>query len=188
MPSHVLSYSTPHQVFFQSFPRLRAQSPDLIPKVFWHSAFVDIPSHPRSKLDPRAHKCIFLRYAPTQRGYKCFSPFPNRVYVTMDVIFFEDVPFYSKNDCQGENVHNNQLQSCASLLEIEPELESITSLYPIHSHPSTSSSIPTSPNIVVPTNANKNLHTYTRNKQVERTGSRTNHISQTSEPAPTSKG
>lgn len=37
------------------------------------------------------------------------------------------------------------------------------------------------------TNANKNLNTYTRrNKQVERTRSGTNHLSQTSEAAPTS--
>ena len=46
---------------------------DLPLKLFGCIIFVHIPSHSRSKLDPWAEKCIFIRYAPN-KGYKCFNP------------------------------------------------------------------------------------------------------------------
>jgi hypothetical protein len=46
------------------------------------------------KLDPRAVKCIFVRYSPTQKGYRCWSPAKRKFFVSMDVTFHEKEPFY----------------------------------------------------------------------------------------------
>lgn len=41
------------------------------PKVFGCICYVHVDKSQRSKLDPKSLKCIFLRYAPSQKGYKC---------------------------------------------------------------------------------------------------------------------
>ena len=55
-----------------------------------------VPKHQRDKLDPKAVNCIFIGYSSNQKGYKCFAlEKKGRVFVIMDVSFYEDVPFYS---------------------------------------------------------------------------------------------
>ena len=49
----------------------------------------------KNKLSDRAIKCVFLGYSSSQKGYKCFDPVTKRKYVSMDVKFFEDVPYFS---------------------------------------------------------------------------------------------
>ena len=67
---------------------------DLSLKVFGCTAFVHIHYNSQSKLDPRAEKCIFIGYAPNQKGYKCFNTTTKKLYVSMDVTFLEDQPFF----------------------------------------------------------------------------------------------
>lgn len=102
MPTRVLNYITPLQALKNMFPENRSFT-DLTPKIFGCIAFVHIHSHNRGKLDPRAHKCIFLGFSPTQKGYKCFDPKSGKYYVSMDVTFFEKQPFFEKNSIPGEN-------------------------------------------------------------------------------------
>lgn len=52
----------------------------------------------RGKLDKRSIKCMFIGYAGTQKGYKCFCPKSRRIYTTLDVYFDESTPFYGTND------------------------------------------------------------------------------------------
>lgn len=47
----------------------------------------------RFKLDLKAFRCIFLRYASSQKRYKCYHSSTQRRFVSMDVTFFEIVPF-----------------------------------------------------------------------------------------------
>ena len=54
------------------------------------------------KLDPKARKFVFLGYAPTQKGYKCFDLVLKKMFVTMDVSFFETKLFFGAH-LQGEN-------------------------------------------------------------------------------------
>ncbi|KAL5736767.1 hypothetical protein ACOSQ2_031555 [Xanthoceras sorbifolium] len=100
VPSRVLQHETPFNCLKKVFPHNRISSP-LPFKVFGCTVFVHKPSLIRSKLDARSEKCIFLGYAPNKRGYKYFNPTKKKTYVSMDVVFFENTPFF-KNHLQGE--------------------------------------------------------------------------------------
>ena len=103
MPSRVLNFQTPCQLLLHSYPNTRIVS--TIPlKVFGCSVFVHVHQQHRSKLDPKALKCIFLGYSPNQKGYKFYSPITKRLYTSMDVTFFEHQPYYPKSDIQGKNL------------------------------------------------------------------------------------
>ena len=58
-------------------------------KVFGYIAYVHVPDEKRSKLDPKADKCIFIGYSSEQKGYRCFSPFTRKLQVSRDVVFNE---------------------------------------------------------------------------------------------------
>ncbi|KAJ9675533.1 hypothetical protein PVL29_024456 [Vitis rotundifolia] len=118
MPSRVLTFQSPRQLLLKKFPHTRAASSDLPLKVFGCMAFVHVYPQNRSKFAPRANKCIFLGYSPTQKGYKCYSPTNKRFYTTMDVSFFEHVFFYPKSHVQGESMNEHQVWE--SLLEAVP--------------------------------------------------------------------
>ena len=98
MPSRVLGYKTPVSV-------LQPNSPLFIvpPKVFGCVCHVHI-HHRTDKMDPKAVRCVFLGYSATQKGYRCYNPTTRRRYVSMDVTFFESVPFFSaaRDSLQGE--------------------------------------------------------------------------------------
>jgi len=87
MPSKVLNYQTPLNMFLQYYPHTRVCM-DLPLKVFGCTSFVHIHSLAQTKLDHRAHKCIFLGYSATQKGYRCYSPEQHKYFISMDVIFF----------------------------------------------------------------------------------------------------
>ncbi|RVW89100.1 Retrovirus-related Pol polyprotein from transposon TNT 1-94 [Vitis vinifera] len=109
MPSRVLTFQSPRQLFLKQFPHTHAASSDLPLKVFGCTTFVHVYPQNRSKFAPRANKCIFLGYSPTQKGYKCYSPTNKRFYTTMDVSFFEHVFFYPKSHVQGESMNEHQV-------------------------------------------------------------------------------
>ncbi|RVW63346.1 Retrovirus-related Pol polyprotein from transposon TNT 1-94 [Vitis vinifera] len=100
-PSRTLNYQSLCQVL-QSYPNSGLIS-SIPVKVFGCTTFVHIHSQHRSKPDPKAVKCLFLGYSPSQKGYKGYSPTQWKIYVSMDVTFFEIQPFYPKTDIQGEN-------------------------------------------------------------------------------------
>lgn len=101
MPSRVLQYESPVQVLQNNFPTSRIIT-DLPLKVFGSLCYVYIPNVFRSKLDPKAEKCVFLSYASNKKGYKCFNPVTKIFFECMDVHFVENQPFL-KNSLQGES-------------------------------------------------------------------------------------
>ena len=100
MPTKILKFQTPLSVFQKSFSISKLSS-NLPLKVFGCIAFTHIHAHNRGKLDPRARKCVFVGYSPTQKGYKCYDPISKKMFVTMDVTFFESKPFFETH-LQGE--------------------------------------------------------------------------------------
>ena len=90
MPTHVLKYETPINTLKQCFTASHHLFSSLTPKVFGCTAFVHIHGHNHSKFDPKAQKCIFLGYYPTQKGYKCYHPQLRKYFTSMDVSFLEN--------------------------------------------------------------------------------------------------
>lgn len=98
LPSKTLNFQTPLHKFLEIYPNSHLTT--TIPKrVLECTTFVY--NEVGGKLDSHAIKCVFLGYSCTQKGYKCYSPVTNRVYVTMNVKFVENQPFFNKSPIQG---------------------------------------------------------------------------------------
>ncbi|RVW88820.1 Retrovirus-related Pol polyprotein from transposon RE1 [Vitis vinifera] len=54
--------------------------------------------HTDDKLSAKATKCIFLGYSRLQKGYRCYSSKTHRYFLSADVTFFEDSPFFSTSE------------------------------------------------------------------------------------------
>jgi len=88
-------------------------------RVFGCIAYVHVPDEKRSKLDPKAEKCIFIGYSSEQKGYRCFSPSTRKLQVSRDV-FDEMASWYSplkvaedgkaRNGDVSSNVDHKSLQ------------------------------------------------------------------------------
>jgi len=64
-------------------------------KVFGCIAYVHVLDEKRSKLDPKAEKCIFIGYFLEQKGYRCFNPSTRKLHMSRDVVFDEMISLYS---------------------------------------------------------------------------------------------
>ena len=63
---------------------------------------------------------MFVGYSPTQKGYKCFNPISIKMYVIMDVTFFEIRSFFHKAHFQGEtSCEDSDPMSFLELLDSE---------------------------------------------------------------------
>ena len=93
MPSSVLHAQIPHSLLFPGQPLYF-----LPPRVFGCTCFVHILTPGQDKLSAKATKCIFLSYSRLQKGYRCYSPQTHRYFLSADVTFFEDSPFFSSSE------------------------------------------------------------------------------------------
>ncbi|CAN1815372.1 Retrovirus-related Pol polyprotein from transposon TNT 1-94, partial [Linum perenne] len=103
MPSKPLGYQTPRHILLQQYPHISSFLSDLPPRIFGCTAFVHVSATHRSKLEPRAIKCVFIGYSTNQKGYKCYSPSTKKLYNTRDVSFFEQQPYFAQTGLQGES-------------------------------------------------------------------------------------
>ena len=88
MPSKIVSMKTPLDTLLQSYPN--SQLHHTLPlKTFGCTSSVHYIAPSRSKLEPCAIKCVLLGYSSTKHGYKCFDPISGKLFITMDVKFFE---------------------------------------------------------------------------------------------------
>ncbi len=63
-------------------------------RVFNYIAYVHVPDEKRSKLHPKAEKCIFIGYSLEQKGYICFNLSTRKLQVSRDVVFDEMASLY----------------------------------------------------------------------------------------------
>ena len=79
------------------------QKPDISHlKVFGCIAYVHVPDEKRTKLDPKAEKCIFIGYALHQKGYRCYNPSTRKMQVSKDVVFDEMSSWYAPTVMVGD--------------------------------------------------------------------------------------
>ena len=110
----MLSSSTenkiPHSILFFKEPLFHVD-----PRIFGCTYFVHNLSPGLDKLVARAIKCVFLGYSKLQKGYRCYSPVHNRYYITADVTFFEEKPYFAPS-----MVESNTLQEIFPIPYLDP--------------------------------------------------------------------
>ncbi|RVX21546.1 Retrovirus-related Pol polyprotein from transposon RE1 [Vitis vinifera] len=93
MPSSILHDQIPHSLLFPTQPLYF-----LPPRVFGCTCFVHTLTLGQDKPSAKATKCIFLGYSRLQKGYRCYFPDTHRYFLSADVTFFEDSPFFSSSE------------------------------------------------------------------------------------------
>ena len=78
-------------------------------KVFGCIAYVHIPNELRTKLDPKAEKCIFIGYSLEQKGYRCYNPVTRQIKVSRDVVFDELNSWYGAQKCIQDDVEKEDV-------------------------------------------------------------------------------
>jgi hypothetical protein len=64
-------------------------------RVFGCTCFVLRPYVEHSKLSSRSAICVFIGYSEGKKGYRCFDPITQKLYVSRHVVFLEHIPFFS---------------------------------------------------------------------------------------------
>uniref|UniRef100_A0A151UGL4 Retrovirus-related Pol polyprotein from transposon TNT 1-94 n=1 Tax=Cajanus cajan TaxID=3821 RepID=A0A151UGL4_CAJCA len=90
MPSSSLENKIPYSITYPKEPLFHVS-----PQVFGCTCFVHNVSPGLDKLSARAIKCVFLGYSRLQKGYRHYSPETRKFYMSADVTFFEQTPFFS---------------------------------------------------------------------------------------------
>jgi hypothetical protein len=88
------------------------QSNDFVvsPKVLGCVFFVHDYKNNVGKLDPRAVKCVFVGYSPTQKGYHCWCPSERHFFVSMVMTFCEYEPYYESANDTGTTLSSPEVE------------------------------------------------------------------------------
>ncbi|RVW74734.1 Retrovirus-related Pol polyprotein from transposon TNT 1-94 [Vitis vinifera] len=101
VPSISIDFQTPLQAL--TYVVVAPTVTNLPPRVFGCVAFVHLHKHQRTKLTSHALQCVFVGYALHKNGYRCYHPPTQRMFITMDVMFHEDLMYFSfESELQGE--------------------------------------------------------------------------------------
>ncbi|KAL0541007.1 hypothetical protein IC582_021034 [Cucumis melo] len=93
MSSRILHLQTPLDCLKESYPSTRLVS-EVPLRVFGCTAYVQNFDPDQTKFTHRAQACVFVGYPLHRRDYKCFHPPSKKYFVTMDVTFCENRPYF----------------------------------------------------------------------------------------------
>ncbi|CAL2267768.1 unnamed protein product [Prunus armeniaca] len=71
-----------------------SSTPNLEPRLFGCVAYVHVYPYQCGKRDPCSLHRVFVGYADTQKGYKCFHPLTQTLHVTVNMTFHESEFYY----------------------------------------------------------------------------------------------
>ncbi|KAL4347792.1 hypothetical protein GQ457_17G001580 [Hibiscus cannabinus] len=71
-------------------------------RVFGSICYVHVPKSNRTKLDPKAKKCIFVGYDPCRKGWRCMDPETKKFVTSRDVVFDEVSSYFPKTGRDDE--------------------------------------------------------------------------------------
>ncbi|GLT39324.1 hypothetical protein SLA2020_135220 [Shorea laevis] len=91
-PTPVLSGLTPFEKLFNKTPNYHYI------KTFGCLCFAHNNSKARNKFDSRASKCVFIGYPFGKRGYKVYDLETHEIFISRDVIFYEEIFPYRSED------------------------------------------------------------------------------------------
>ena len=100
VPSRVFDFKTPLDVLEKYVSPVSVSK--LPSKVFGCMAYMHVHSHQWSKLDVYALRCVFIGYANNLKGYKCYHHSTQKTYITMDITFQEEVPYFVKSSSDSQ--------------------------------------------------------------------------------------
>ena len=90
----------PLECLKESYPSTRL-IPEVPLRVLGCTTYVHSHGPNQTKFTHRAQACGFVGYPPHQQGYKCFHPSSHEYFISMDVTFLEDHPFFLLGPLQG---------------------------------------------------------------------------------------
>ena len=93
IPSRVLHLQTPLYCLKESCPSIRLIC-EVPLRVFRCTAYFHNFDPNQTKFTPRVQACVFVGYPIHQCSYNCFHPPSKKYFITMDVTFYEDRPFF----------------------------------------------------------------------------------------------
>jgi hypothetical protein len=82
-PSHALQKKTHYEMWYEHISSVRHLM------VFGSTCYVLIPKEQRRNLNTRIHKCFFLGYSNTTKGYHLYDEINKKFILSRDVIFLE---------------------------------------------------------------------------------------------------
>ena len=82
-PSAAVSGKTPYEAFYGRKPSVAHL------RVFGCRAYAHVQKDKRHSFQPKSRKCIFLGYPVDYKGWKCWDPSTNEVFISRDVRFVE---------------------------------------------------------------------------------------------------
>ena len=82
-PTKALKKSTPFEAYSGRKPGIAHL------KIFGSLCYVHIPSNLRHKLEENSHKCIFVGYGTSEKGYRLFDPISRKIILLRDATFDE---------------------------------------------------------------------------------------------------
>ena len=76
-------------------------------KLFGCRTYVHVPDELRTKLDPKAEKCVFIGYYLEQKGYRGYNPLTRQLRTRRDMVFDEMSSWYKDKKAIGADWDEN---------------------------------------------------------------------------------